>query len=177
MAEHAPNDRSASEGRSTLVCCVEIPKGTRNKYEYDPALGGIQFDRLLMSAATYPTDYGFLRDTLAEDGEPLDALVCLHQPTFPGCLIPVRPVGLFRTRDEQGRDDKIICVPLRDPYWNDCMVADDLPPLLRHEIDQFFSIYKVIEGKVVTPEGWHSVEEAWEIITAAERRAGAGARR
>jgi inorganic pyrophosphatase len=101
-----------------LVCVVEIPKGGRNKYEYDPQLGGIKFDRLLMSAATYPTDYGYLRDTLGQDGDPLDALVCLYEPTFPGCLIPVKPVGMFKMTDEKGVDDKIICVPLNDPYWN-----------------------------------------------------------
>ena len=89
------------QGDESLVCVVEIPKGTRNKYEYDPELGGIKFDRLLMSAATYPADYGYLRGTLGEDGDPLDALVCLYEPTFPGCLIPVRPVGMFLMRDEE----------------------------------------------------------------------------
>src|SRR5208282_4175798 len=78
------------------VCVVEIPKGSRNKYEYDPELGGVKFDRLLASAATYPTDYGYIRDTLGLDGDPLDALVCLYEPTFPGCLIPVKPVGIFK---------------------------------------------------------------------------------
>ncbi len=113
-----------------LVCVVEIPKGGRNKYEYDPQLGGIKFDRLLVSAATYPTDYGYLRDTLGKDGDPLDALVCLHVPTFPGCLIPVKPVGMFSMRDEKGGDDKIICVPLHDPYWNSYEELEDLPMLL-----------------------------------------------
>ena len=97
------------------MCVVEIPKGSRNKYEYDPELGGIKFDRLLMSAATYPTDYGYLRDTLGQDGDPLDALVCLTEPTFPGCLIPVKPIGMFVMRDEKGPDDKILCVPLARP--------------------------------------------------------------
>ncbi len=154
-----------------LVCVVEIPKGGRNKYEYDPHLGGIKFDRLLVSAATYPTDYGYLRDTLGQDGDPLDALVCLHVPTFPGCLIPVKPVGMFKMSDEKGIDDKIICVPLHDPYWNQYEELEDLPLLLRQEIDQFFSIYKDLEGKAVTIEGWRSVEEATREIARARARA------
>jgi inorganic pyrophosphatase len=83
------------EPETSLVCVVEIPKGSRNKYEYDPEIGGIKFDRLLMTAATFPADYGYLRETLAADGGPLDGLVCLHEPTFSGCLIPVKPLGLF----------------------------------------------------------------------------------
>jgi inorganic pyrophosphatase len=159
-----------SEPENTLVCVVEIPKGSRNKYEYDEQLGGIKFDRLLMSAATYPADYGFLRGTLGQDGDPLDALVCLYEPTFPGCLIPVKPVGMFKMSDEKGIDDKIICVPLHDPYWNGNEVLEDLPLLLRQEIEQFFSIYKDLEGKSVTIEGWRSVEEAEAEIEAARAR-------
>jgi len=159
-----------SKSAPVLVCEVEIPKGGRNKYEYDPELGGIKFDRLLISAATYPTDYGYLRDTLGEDGDPLDALVCLHEPTFPGCLIPVKPVAMFKMRDEKGIDDKIICVPLDDPYWNTHETLEDLPVLLRQEIEQFFTIYKDLEGKEVTTDGWRSVEEAKLEIAAAQER-------
>jgi inorganic pyrophosphatase len=104
-----------TSGEQPLVAVIEIPKGGRNKYEYDPELGGIAFDRLLMSAAAYPADYGYIPDTLGCDGDVLDALVCLTEPTFPGCLIPVKPVAMFKMQDEQGVDDKIICVPLRDP--------------------------------------------------------------
>jgi inorganic pyrophosphatase len=154
-----------------LVCVVEIPKGSRNKYEYDPVLGGIKFDRLLMTAATFPADYGYLRDTLADDGDPLDALVCLHEPTFSGCLIPVKPVGLFKMRDEKGIDDKVICVPVEDPYWNANEQIEDLPLLLRQEIEQFFSIYKDLEGKYVEIGGWGSRAEAVEEIDAARVRA------
>jgi inorganic pyrophosphatase len=159
------------EHEQALVCVVEILKGGRNKYEYDPRLGGIKFDRLLMSAATYPTDYGYLSDTLGEDGDPLDALVCLHVPTFPGCLIPVKPVGMFKMSDEKGADDKIICVPLHDPYWNGYQVLEDLPLLLRQEIEQFFSIYKDLEGKEVAIGGWCSLEEAKHEIAVAQERA------
>jgi inorganic pyrophosphatase len=158
-------------GDQTLVCVVEIPKGTRNKYEYAPEFGGIKFDRLLMSAATYPTDYGYLRDTLGQDGDALDALVCLYEPTFPGCLIPVKPLGMFKMRDEKGIDDKIVCVPLHDPYWNRYRELDDLPPLLRAEIEQFFTIYKDLErGKQVSIDGWCSRQDALDEIAAAQER-------
>ena len=126
------------------------PKGTRNKYEYDPELGGIKFDRLLMSAATYPTDYGYLRGTLGQDGDPLDALVCLYEPTFPGCLIPVKPVGHVQDERREGhrRQDHLRAAarPVLEPYEE----LEDLPLLLRQEIEQFFSIYKDLEGKTVT---------------------------
>jgi inorganic pyrophosphatase len=154
-----------------LLCQIEIPKGSRNKYEYDPQLGAIKFDRLLMTAATYPTDYGFLRETLALDGDPLDALVCLYEPTFPGCLIPVKPLGLFRMHDEKGSDDKVICVPLHDPYWNHYEEVLELPELLRQEIEQFFSIYKELEaGKETTIDGWGNREAAVAEIEAARDR-------
>lgn len=162
---------SSMQTDTALVCVVEIPKGTRNKYEYDPELGGIKFDRLLMSAATYPTDYGFLRGTLGEDGDPLDALVCLYEPTFPGCLIPVKPIGMFEMTDEKGLDDKIICVPLNDPYWSHNAEVNDLPLLLRQEIEQFFAIYKDLEeGKAVEIGGWHPREVARKTIAAAQER-------
>lgn len=153
-----------------LVAVIEIPKGGRNKYEYDPALGGITFDRLLMSAAVYPADYGYIPDTLGCDGDVLDALVCLTEPTFPGCLIPVKPVAMFKMQDEAGVDDKIICVPLRDPNWSVHETLEDLPELLRQEIEQFFSIYKDLEHKQVVVDGWCSREDALEEIRAARAR-------
>jgi len=153
-----------------LIAVVEIPKGARNKYEYDPELGGITFDRLLMSAAAYPADYGYIPDTLGRDGDVLDALVCLSEPTFPGCLIPVKPVAMFKMQDEQGVDDKIICVPLRDPNWNVHDRLEDLPELLRAEIEQFFSIYKDLEDKHVRVDGWRSREDAVQEIHAARQR-------
>jgi inorganic pyrophosphatase len=153
-----------------FVCVVEIPKGSRNKYEFDPELGAIKLDRLLMSAATYPTDYGYLRDTLAQDGDPLDALVCLTEPTFPGCLIPVTTIGMFAMADEKGRDDKIVCVPLHDPYWNGYREIDELPELFRAEIEQFFSIYKRLEHKPVEIDGWRTKAEALKVIASSQRR-------
>jgi inorganic pyrophosphatase len=162
---------ATAEPDTTFVCVVEIPKGNRNKYEYDEQLGGIKFDRLLMSAATYPTDYGYLRDTLGRDGDALDALVCLTAPTFPGCLIPVKPIGMFVMRDEKGPDDKILCVPVHDPYWNHYEEVADLPALLLAEIDQFFSIYKELEPeKSVEVDGWRPRQAALDEIAASQRR-------
>jgi inorganic pyrophosphatase len=164
------------EHERPLVAVVEIPKGGRNKYEYDPELGGIAFDRLLMSAAAYPVDYGYIPDTLGCDGDVLDALVCLTEPTFPGCLIAVKPVAMFKMRDEAGVDDKIICVPLRDPNWNVHDSLEDLPELLRAEIEQFFSIYKDLEDKEVMVDGWRSREDAIAEINAARERFAQGRR-
>src|SRR4029077_6668920 len=162
---------AGASGAAALVCVVEIPKGTRNKYEYDPELGGIKFDRLLMSAATYPADYRDRPDPPGEDGDPLDALVCLYEPTFAGCLIPVKPVGLFAMSDEKGADPKVICVPLHDPYWNDYEEVEDLPLPLRQEIEQFFSIYKELEDGEVNVEGWRSRDAAAVEIARARERA------
>jgi inorganic pyrophosphatase len=160
-----------SEPENTLVCVVEIPKGSRNKYEYDEQLGGIKFDRLLMSAATYPADYGFLRGTLGQDGDPLDALVCLYEPTFPGCLIPVRPIGLLRMTDENGQDDKVVCVPISDPRWNVYEHLDDLPQQLRDEIFHFFSVYKDLDpNRHAEPTGWSDREAALQAIVEARER-------
>jgi len=162
--------RAMPEEEEQLICVVEIPKGTRNKYEYDPELGGIKFDRLLQTAAAYPADYGYLRDTLGQDGDALDALVCLSEPTFPGCMIPVKPVGLFKMRDEKGIDDKIICVPLADPNWSEYDAIDELPKLLREEISQFFTIYKELEHKEVLVDGWCPREDAEKEIEASRSR-------
>ena len=101
-----------------LHCLVEIPKGSRNKYEWDEQLQAIKFDRFLFSSVVYPTDYGFIPQTLGEDGDPLDAMVTVSEPTFPGCVIPVKPIALFKMRDDKGVDDKVLCVPLEDPNWN-----------------------------------------------------------
>ncbi len=147
-----------------LTCLVEIPKGSRNKYEWDDALGGIKLDRFLFSSVVYPSDYGFIPRTIGEDGDPLDALVCVTEPTFPGCVIPVRVLAVLRMTDDKGQDDKIICVPESDPAWNDTRTLEDLPPQLRTEIEHFFSIYKQPEGKEVTIGGWFSRDEALATI-------------
>jgi inorganic pyrophosphatase len=151
-------------------CLVEIPKGSRNKYEWNEELQAITLDRFLFSSVVYPTDYGFIPDTLAPDGDPLDAMVCVSEPTFPGCVIEVKVIALFRMRDEEGVDDKVLCVPLSDPNWNTMERLEDISQPLRDEISHFFSIYKQPEGKEVEVEGWFPREQALEEIEQARRR-------
>jgi inorganic pyrophosphatase len=153
-----------------LCCRVEIPKGSRNKYEWDEELGAIFLSRFLSASVVYPTDYGFFPETLADDGDPLDALVCVSEPTFPGCLIEVKPIALLRMADEEGGDDKVLCVPCQDPNWMDLEQLDDIPGQLRTEIEHFFSIYKQPEGKPVEVKGWRSREAALEAIDASRDR-------
>jgi inorganic pyrophosphatase len=134
---------------------IEIPKGQRNKYEMDHATGRIRLDRLLFTSTRYPSDYGFIEDTLAEDGDPLDALVLLDEPTFPGCLITCRVLGMFRRRDEKGLDDKVLCVPAGDPRQAHLREIEDVPEFDRLEIQHFFEVYKDLEpGKSVQAEAW-----------------------
>ena len=153
-----------------LTCFVEIPKGSRNKYEYDHETGAIKLDRFLFSSMVYPTDYGFIPDTLGLDGDALDAMVCVSEPTFPGCLIDVKPIALFRMEDDKGVDDKVLCVPLQDPAWNTLEELDDLPDQLRQEIAHFFSVYKDLEQKKVKVDGWYSRADAWKEIEEARQR-------
>ncbi len=153
-----------------LLCFVEIPKGSRNKYEYDKELDAIMLDRFLFSSMVYPTDYGFIPDTLGEDGDALDAMVCVSEATFPGCVIPVKAIALFRMEDDQGVDDKILCVPLSDPGWNTLEQLDDLPKQLQDEIVHFFSVYKDLEQKKVKVDGWYGREDALKEIEASRER-------
>ena len=151
-------------------CLVEIPKGSRNKYEWDEELGAIKLDRFLFASVVYPTDYGFIPQTLGEDGDPLDAMVCVTEPTFPGCVIPATVVALFRMRDDKGIDDKVVCVPQHDPNWAHVKRLEDVPDVLRTEISHFFSIYKQLDGITVTVDGWFPREEALETIERARQR-------
>ena len=153
-----------------LICFVEIPKGSRNKYEFDHEANTIKLDRFLFSSMVYPTDYGFIPDTLGLDGDPLDAMVCVSEPTFPGCTIDVKPIALFRMEDDKGVDDKVLCVPLQDPAWNHLEELDDLPDQLRQEIAHFFSVYKDLEQKKVKVDGWYGREDALTEIQAARER-------
>lgn len=154
----------------TLSVMIEIPKGSRNKYEYDKERKVIRFDRMLFSAVHYPSDYGFIPDTLAEDGDPLDALVLVWEPTFPGCLIEAKPIGLFKMWDEKGPDQKILCVPVYDPLWNHIKDLSDVPPHLLKEIEHFFSIYKQLEKKKTGVEGWDGLDQALKVIKESEER-------
>ena len=121
---------------------VEIPAGSRNKYEYDKAAGGIVLDRRLFTSTTYPADYGFIEGAAGEDGDPLDALVLVGDPTFPGCRIRSRPVGVFYMTDEKDSDEKIICTSFHDPAWAHVRDIADLRPEFRDEIEHFFQVYK-----------------------------------
>jgi inorganic pyrophosphatase len=151
---------------------VEIPRGSRNKYEWDHERHVMRLDRRLFSATVYPADYGFIPDTLAEDGDPLDAVVLLEEPTFPGCWITARPVGVFWMTDDKGPDAKIVCVPAEDPRWTDVNEITDVPELLRAEIEHFFDVYKMLEpGKHTNTAGYEGVDAAWKEITAARGRA------
>jgi inorganic pyrophosphatase len=154
----------------TIDIIVEIPKGSRNKYEFDKDKKVIKLDRMLFSAVHYPSDYGFIPETLGEDGDPLDALVLVTEHTFPGCLIESKPIGLFKMWDEKGPDEKIICVPIGDPYWNHMEKLEDLPPHLLKEIEHFFSIYKDLEEKKIGIEGWADRDQAIKVIEKAKER-------
>jgi inorganic pyrophosphatase len=153
-----------------LTVVVEIPKGSRNKYEWDEEMGAIKLDRYLFSSVVYPTDYGFIPETWALDDDPLDAMVCVTEPTFPGCHIEVKAIALFRMTDDHGQDDKVLCVPHNDPNWNTLDSLQDLPDRLQDEIEHFFSIYKQPEGKEVTVDGWYPLEDALEEIETARQR-------
>lgn len=154
----------------TVSVMVEITKGCRNKYEYDKAKKRIKFDRLLYSSVHYPSDYGFIEDTLALDGDPLDALVLLWEPTFPGCMIESKPIGMFMMSDEKGPDEKILCVPVADPHWSHIDKLTEIPPHLLMEIEHFFASYKTLEKKDVEVEGWRNKDAAIETIREAYAR-------
>jgi inorganic pyrophosphatase len=147
---------------------IEIPKGSRNKYEVDHESGEIWLDRMLFTAMQYPVDYGFFVHTLADDGDPLDALVLLQEPTFPGCHIMVRPVAVFWMSDEKGADAKVLCVPARDPRWADTRDLDDVQGHLLMEIGHFFDVYKELEpGKSSETRGWENAAAAVDAIAEA----------
>jgi len=153
---------------TSIDVVVEIPRGSRNKYEMDHDTGIIRLDRRLFSATVYPADYGFIPDTLGEDGDPLDALVILEEPTFPGCYITARPVGVFWMEDDAGPDAKIITVPADDPRWGHVTDIDQLPDHLTDEIEHFFDVYKMLEpGKHTNTKGYEGVAAAWKEIHAA----------
>ena len=161
---------AAKKEQLSVTVMIEIPKGSRNKYEYDKEKRVLRFDRMLFSAVHYPSDYGFIPDTLAQDGDPLDALVLVWEPTFPGCLIEARPVGLFKMWDEKGLDEKILCVPVSDPLWNYIESLADVPPHLLKEIAHFFAIYKDLEEKKTGVEGWEDCDAALKVIRESQHR-------
>ena len=160
----------AMDDTTHVHCMIEIPKGSRNKYEWDEDLQAIKLNRFLFSSVVYPTDYGFVTDTLGESGDALDALVLTGAPTFPGCLIEVRAVGVLRMDDEEGNADKLVCVPSDDPAWDEVDGVDGLSEQLRSEIEHFYSMYKQPEGKEVTVHGWADRDVAEEAVDAGLKR-------
>lgn len=154
-----------TNNQKTFDVLIEIPKGSRNKYEYDFSLKKIRFDRMLFSSMVYPADYGFIPETLALDGDPLDVLVLGTQPTFPMCVMEVKPIGVFHMADEKGPDEKLVCVPVSDPVWNRLNNLDDINPHLKKEITHFFQVYKDLEKKKVDVSGWGNAAEAYTIYS------------
>jgi inorganic pyrophosphatase len=143
---------------------VEIPKGSSNKYEYDGDLDMFRLDRALYSPMHYPGDYGFIPGTLADDGDPLDVLTLMQQPTFTGCLMSVRPVAILNLRDESEGDAKIIAVPTHNPRY------DQIYAHVRREIEHFFQIYKELQGAVMQVDGWEGPMEARKAIMDCRQR-------
>ena len=168
MFQHAYHQIPAGTQLPRVVhAIVEIPTGRRNKYEVDKATGVIRLDRVLYSSVHYPTDYGFIPGTHAEDGDPLDILVLVEEPTFPGCRVLARPIGVLRMRDDKGPDDKIIAVPAADPRFAH---VSDLAHISEHwqrEIETFFRTYKLLEERETEIHGWDGPATAWAIIEAA----------
>jgi inorganic pyrophosphatase len=138
----------------TFDVLIEIPRGSRNKYEYDFDIKRIRFDRMLYSSMMYPADYGFIPETLALDNDPLDVLVWFTEPTFPGCVVEVKPIGVFYMSDDKGDDEKIICVPVSDPIANKMNDLSDLNEHFIKEVEHFFKVYKDLENKTVDVRGW-----------------------
>ncbi len=166
---------TSEEAQVDFDVLIEIPKGQRNKYEVDHATGRMRLDRMLFTSTRYPADYGFIEHTLGEDGDPLDALVLLEEPTFPGCLIKARALGMFRMTDEAGGDDKVLCVPATDPRQEHLRDIHHVPEFDRLEIQHFFEVYKDLEpGKSVEGATWVGrVEAEAEIVASRQRLADA----
>lgn len=155
----------------TVEVLIEIPRGSRSKYEIDEKTGRLRLDRVLYSSVHYPTDYGFILDTLAQDGDHLDVLVLCEEPAVPGSLQTARPIGVLDMEDEKGPDEKILAVPTGDPRFAHVHLLDDLPQHWRLEIQTFFDSYKELEGgKGATVRGWRGADEAWRAIEEAQRR-------
>lgn len=149
-----------------LYAIIEIPKGSRNKYEYSKSAGIFKLDRVLYSPFVYPADYGFVPQTYFEDGDPLDILVMMNQPTFVGCLIECRPLGMLRMVDSGEPDSKILAVPTDDPYFKHYTSLKDVSPHYLKEVEHFFQAYKTLQGKVCETSGWADVEETHATIKA-----------
>ena len=153
-----------------LNVIVEIPRGSRNKYEIDKPTGMFRFDRLLYSAVHYPGDYGFIPRSLAEDHDPLDVLIITTSPTFTGCIVEVRPIGVFEMQDHGENDEKILAVPVRDPLYMEYSELSDVQPHFLLEVEHFFQTYKHLEGKPTATFGWEDRGHAEQVVTEALQR-------
>ncbi len=143
---------------------IEIPAGSKNKYEFDKKMNAFILDRVLYASVQYPYDYGFVPNTLADDGDPLDGMVIMDQPTFPGCVIAARPLGMLEMIDGGDRDEKILCVPADDPRYNGVKSLDDIAPHRLEEIAEFFRTYKNLEKKVTEILGWQGVDKVAPLV-------------
>lgn len=156
-------------GELIVEAFIEIPAGSQNKYEFDKEKGVLRLDRVLYSPVHYPTDYGYIPETLEDDGDPIDILVLITNPTVPGCIIDTRVVGVLSMKDDKGVDNKLLGVPLGDPRFVHVKDLSDVPPHVLREIEHFFQTYKDLENKSVTIQGWYGVEEAERVLEAARR--------
>ncbi|MGF1458236.1 MAG: inorganic diphosphatase [Leptolyngbyaceae cyanobacterium] len=143
---------------------IEIPAGSKNKYEFDKDMGAMILDRVLFSSVQYPYDYGFVPNTLADDGDPLDGMVLMDQPTFPGCVIAARPIGMLEMIDGGDRDEKILCVPAEDPRYAQVTSLEDIAAHRLDEIAEFFRSYKNLEKKITEILGWQNVDKVKPLV-------------
>lgn len=144
---------------------VEVPAGSRNKYEYEPELGVIMRDRVLPGNVRYPADYGFIPSTVSTDGEPLDAVVAAYDPVFPGCVLRARVIGALELTGQGGSEPNVFAVPADDPRFEEIGALEDLPEQNLREIENFFVTFKRLEGdEEVEVQGWHALEEAHQVI-------------
>ncbi|MBW4537423.1 MAG: inorganic pyrophosphatase [Cyanobacteriota bacterium] len=143
---------------------IEIPGGSKNKYEFDKDMNAFALDRVLFASVKYPYDYGFVPNTLADDGDPLDGMVMMDEPTFPGCVIAARPIGMLLMIDGGDRDEKILCVPAEDPRYNEVKSLKDIAPHRLEEIAEFFRTYKNLEKKVTEIQGWKDVDAVTPLV-------------
>jgi inorganic pyrophosphatase len=155
---------SGPEAPDVMNVVVEIPRGSRNKYELDKDTGMFRLDRVLYSSVHYPGDYGFFPQSFAQDDDPLDALVMVTVPTFPGCVIPVRPVAVFRMKDREEMDEKVLCVPAADPLYDEYRDIGNVAAHFLKEVEHFFTVYKDLEGVRVQPLGWEGASAARSVI-------------
>jgi inorganic pyrophosphatase len=167
---HGKGEDMSQTDEQTVMAFIEIPQGSRNKYEYDEESRTFLLDRVLFSSVHYPTDYGFIPDTLAEDGDHLDILVVVHEPTFPGCVIKSRVLGGLDMADEKGSDFKVLAVPVGDPRFSHVRTLHELGDQWLREIETFFATYMLLEPKQTEVLGWHDAAFAFDVIETCRTR-------